>query len=145
MSASLAGEVFMMSRGLAECEWISGVLAKAVHHTTNPRCTDENQSHCPQNPLWASRRRTAICRLSVIDDRSVFDHLVREPTGSHYRRTAQELSVIRSMQTLRARCRWVPHERMVITMLNLFYGPWANSHCCSSCFWPRWQCWERMR
>ena len=26
VSASLAGEVFMMSEGLAECEWISGVL-----------------------------------------------------------------------------------------------------------------------
>ena len=30
VSASLAGEVFMMSEGLAECEWISGVLESAV-------------------------------------------------------------------------------------------------------------------
>ena len=31
VSASLAGEVFMMSEGLAECEWISGVLEWAVY------------------------------------------------------------------------------------------------------------------
>ena len=31
VSAFLAGEVFMMSEGLAECKWISGVLESAVH------------------------------------------------------------------------------------------------------------------
>ena len=31
VSASLAGEVFMMSEGLAECEWINGVLESAVY------------------------------------------------------------------------------------------------------------------
>ena len=39
VSASLAGEVFMMSEGLAECEWIS--------ETTNPHYIDGNPYHCP--------------------------------------------------------------------------------------------------
>ena len=36
VSASLAGEVFVMSEGLAECEWISGVLESAVHQDYEP-------------------------------------------------------------------------------------------------------------
>ena len=38
--------------------------------------------------------------MCVIDAKGAFDHLVRESTGGHCRRTAQELCVIRkSMQT----------------------------------------------
>ena len=36
VSASLAGEVYMMSEGLAECEWISGVLESAVYQDYEP-------------------------------------------------------------------------------------------------------------
>ena len=36
VSASLAGEVFMMREGLAECEWISGVLESAVYQDYEP-------------------------------------------------------------------------------------------------------------
>ena len=36
VSASLAGDVFMMSEGLAECEWISGVLESAVYQDYDP-------------------------------------------------------------------------------------------------------------
>ena len=51
----------------------------------------------------------------VADGKSAFDHLVRASTGGHCRRRALKLCVIRrSMQTLRARCRWVHHERMVV-------------------------------
>ena len=61
--------------------------------------------------------------VCVIDAKSAFDHLVRESTGGHCRRTAQELCVIRrSMQTLRARCRLVPHERMVVDALTTRHG-----------------------
>ena len=51
--------------------------------------------------------------------KSAFDHLVRESTGGRCRRTAQELCVMRrSMRTLRARCRWALHERMVVDALT---------------------------
>ena len=36
VSASLAGEVCMMSEGLAECEWISRVLESAVYQDYEP-------------------------------------------------------------------------------------------------------------
>ena len=36
VSAFLAGEVFMMSKGLAECEWISGVLELVVYQDYEP-------------------------------------------------------------------------------------------------------------
>ena len=61
----------------------------------------------------------SVCHRS----KSALNHLVRESTGGHCRRTAQELCVIRrSMQTLRARCRWVPHERMVVDALTKSHG-----------------------
>ena len=61
--------------------------------------------------------------VCVIDAKSAFDHLVRESTGGHCRRTAQELCAIRrSMRTLRARCRWVTHERMVVDALTKRHG-----------------------
>ena len=61
--------------------------------------------------------------VCVIDAKSTFDHHVRESTGGYCRRTAPELCVIRrSTQTLRARCRWVPHERMVVDALTKRHG-----------------------
>ena len=38
-------------------------------------------------------RVSFFCTVCVIDAKSAFDHLVRESTGGHYRRTAQELSM----------------------------------------------------
>ena len=64
VSAPSAGEVFMMREGLAECEWISGVL---------------------ESIIWYENRR-------------------------------------QGMQTLRTRCRWVPHERMVVDALTKRQG-----------------------
>ena len=61
--------------------------------------------------------------VCVIDAESAFDHLLRESTGGHCRRTAQELCVIRrSMQTLGSKYRWVPHERMVVDALTKWHG-----------------------
>ena len=47
VSATLAGEIFMMSKGLAQCEWIR--VSRRSIRTTNPLCTDENRHHCPRN------------------------------------------------------------------------------------------------
>ena len=48
---------------------------------------------------------------------------MRESTGGHCRRTAQELCVIRrSMKTLRVRCRWVPREPMVVDASRKRHG-----------------------
>ena len=70
-----------------------------------------------------SHLQTDPSTVCVIDAKSAFDHLVRESTGGHCRRTAQELCVIRRiMQTLRTRCRWVPHERMVVDALTKWHG-----------------------
>ena len=49
VSASLAGEGFMMSEGLAECEWISGVLESAVYQDYEPSYIGGNRYHCPQS------------------------------------------------------------------------------------------------
>ena len=50
VSASLAGEVFMMSEGLAECEWISGVLESAVYQDNEPSLHRRKSIPLPVEP-----------------------------------------------------------------------------------------------
>ena len=112
VSASLAGEVFMMSEGLAECECISGVLESAVYQDYELLLHRRKSISLPVEPTVTVMKADNHLQIDpstvcVIDAKSAFDHLVRESTGGHCRRTAQELCVIRrSMQKLRARCRW---------------------------------------
>ena len=128
VSASSAGEVFMMSEGLAECEWISGVLVSAVYQDYEPSLHRQKSVSLPVEPTVTVMKADSHLQVDpstvcVIDAKSAFDHLVRESTGGHGRRTPQQLCVIRrSMQTLRARCRWVPHERMVADALANRHG-----------------------
>ena len=128
VSASLAGEVFMMSEGLAECEWISCVLESAVYQDYEPSLHRRKSISLPVEPTVTVMKADSHLQIDpstvcVVDTNSAFDHLVRESTGGHCRRTAQELCVIRrSMQTLRARCRWVPHEWMVVDALTKRHG-----------------------
>ena len=118
----------MMSEGLAECEWIIGVLESTVYQEYEHSLHRRKSISLPAEPTVTvmkadSRLQIDPSTVCVIDAKSVFDHLVRDSTGGHCRRTAQELCVIRrSMQALRARCRWVPHERMVVDALTKRHG-----------------------
>ena len=78
------------------CVGVSGSRLRSNVTPTEPTVTVmKADSHLQVDPST----------VYVIDAKSASDHLVRESTGGHYRRTAQELCVIRrSMQTLRARC-----------------------------------------
>ena len=117
-----------MSEGLAECEWISDVLESAVYQDYEPSLHRRKSISLPVEPTVTVMKADSHLQVDpstvcVIDAKSAFDHLVRESTGGHCRRTAQELCVIgRSMQTLRARCRGVPHERMVVDALTKRHG-----------------------
>ena len=100
VSASLAGEVFMMSEGLAECEWISGVLESAVYQEYEPSLHRRKSISLPIEPTVTvmkvdSHLQVDPSTVCVIDAKSVFDHLVRGSAGGHCRRTGQELCVIR--------------------------------------------------
>ena len=50
VSSSLAGEVFMMSEGRAECEWISGVLESAVFQDYEPSLHRRKSLSLPVEP-----------------------------------------------------------------------------------------------
>ena len=100
VSASLAGEVFMMSEGLAECEWISGVLESAVYQDYEPSSHRRKSKPLPVEP-------TVTVMKAQIDPSTVCHRCEKR---------------WRNMQTLRARCRWVPHERMVVDALTRRHG-----------------------
>ena len=122
VSASLAGEVFIMSEGLVEREWISWLLELTDYQNYEPSLHRRKSISLPTEPICDRSGQPLLIEPSTVcvtDAKSAFDHLVRESTGGHCRRTAQELCVFRSsMQTLRARCRWVPHERIVVDALT---------------------------
>ena len=66
-----------------------------------------------------------LCRmLSIVDAKSLYDHLSRESAaGSIDRRCALEIALIReSMDLLGARIRWVSHNWMVIDGLTKKLG-----------------------
>ena len=50
VSASLAGEVFMVSEGLAECDWISGVLEPAAYQDYEPSLHRRKSISLPAEP-----------------------------------------------------------------------------------------------
>ena len=138
VSTSLTEEVLMMSEGLAECEWTSGLLESAVYQDYEPTLHRRKSISLPTEPtvtVMKADSHTQVDPSTVCDTdaKSAFHHLVRESTGGHCRRTAQELCVIRrSMQTLRARCRWVPHERTVVEALTKRHGNSATAQrCCN--------------
>ena len=95
----------MMSEGVAECEWISGVLESALYQDYEPLLHRRKSTSLPVEPTVTvmtvdSHLQIDPSTVCVIDAKSAFDHLVRESTGGHCRRTAQELCVVRrSMQT----------------------------------------------
>ena len=90
----------MMSEGLAECEWISGLLESAVCQDYESLLHRRKSTSLPVEPTVTvmtadSHLQIDPSTVCVIVAKSAFDHLVRESTGGHCRRTAQELCVIR--------------------------------------------------
>ena len=100
VSASLAGEVFMMS----EC--IRGVLESAMYRDYDPTLHGRRSIHLPDEPtVTAMKADSAILTVEFTEafppyaswtpQSALFDHFIRESTAGHCRRTAQELRVIR--------------------------------------------------
>ena len=100
---------------LAEFEWISGVLESAVYQDHEPSLHRRRSTPMPAEPTVTVMKADSHLQVDpstvwVIDAKTAFDHLVRDSTGGHCRRTAQELCVIRrNMRTLRERYRWGYH------------------------------------
>ena len=90
-----------MSEGLAECEWISGVLESAVYQDYEPSLHRRKSISLPAEPTVTvmkadSHLQVDSSTVCVVDAKSALDHQVRESTGGHGRRTAQESCVIRT-------------------------------------------------
>ena len=85
----------MMSEGLAECEWISGVLESAVYQDYEPSLHRRKSISLTAEPTVTVMKAdnhiqvdpSTVC---VTDAKSAFDHLLRNSTGGHCMRTAQE-------------------------------------------------------
>ena len=111
VSALLAGQIFKMSDGLAECEWIKGVLESAVCQDYEPSLRKRKLTRHSDESKVAALKVDSHLQVDppaerVPDAKIAFDQPVRETTVGHCRRTVQELCEIqRSRETLRERCR----------------------------------------
>ena len=89
VSASLVGEVLMMSEGLAGCEWISGVLESALYQDYEPSLHRRKSIFLPIEPTVTvmkadSHLQIDLSTVCVIDAKSAF------PSGTRVdRRTLQ--------------------------------------------------------
>ena len=118
VDSTLHGESLCLADGLAEAEWVWCLFREAVFADFNPstgkRANDADVS-IPTVAVLKDESRVIVdpAIVSVVDAKSIFDHLVRECTGGQCRRTALVLSIIReSMGLLQARRRWIPHHQM---------------------------------
>ena len=100
VESTLHGESLCLSDGLAEAEWRWSLFREAVFVDFDPstqrRANDPDLS-IPTVTVLKHESRVIIdpSIVSVVDAKSIFDHLVRECTGGQCRRTALVLSVIR--------------------------------------------------
>ena len=81
----------MMSEGLAECEWIRGVLESAVHRDYD-RCNFPPTVTVIKADSAIHLDPSIVC---IVDAKGACDHLIRSSTGGHRRRTAEELCLFR--------------------------------------------------
>ena len=98
-----------------------------ISRLTNTHYIDGNSISLPVEPTVTVMKADSHLQIDpstvCVMEAKVLSIIWFENTGGHRRRTAQELCVIRrSMQTLRARCRWVPHEQMVVDALTKRHG-----------------------
>ena len=82
-----------MSEGLAECEWIGGVLESALYQDYEPSLHRRKSILLPAEPTVTIMKADSHLQVDpstvcVIDAKSAFDHLVRMSTGGHCRVTA---------------------------------------------------------
>ena len=122
------GKSFIISEGSAECEWIRGVLESAVYRDNGLRLHRHRSINLPNEPTLTVMKADrafhfAPSTVCIVDAKSALDHFMRESTGGHRCRTAQELRVIRgSMQTVRAKYHWMSHDSMVADALTKRHG-----------------------
>ena len=127
VSASLAGEVFMLSEGLEKRRVDPGSVGnrQSSEITAHP-CTDDDVQFTVSPIVTVMKGDSAIhldpSIVCIVDAKSAFDHLIRESSGGHGRRTAEGLCVFRrSMQALRVKRRCVP-DSMIADALTKRHG-----------------------
>ena len=85
VSAPLAGQIFKMSDGLAECEWIKGVLESAVCQDYEPSLRKRKLTRHSDEPKVAALKVDSHLQVDppverVPDAKIAFDQPVRETT-----------------------------------------------------------------
>ena len=81
----------MMSEELVECECISGALESAIYQDHEPSLHRRNSTPLPAEPTVTVMKADSHLQVDpstvrVIDAKSAFDHLVREPTADGLRK-----------------------------------------------------------
>ena len=123
-SSSLTAETYALSGALAEAEWVTTVFSEIIDGAFGPR-VPLSSSRDKDIVLGTNKWDDSLKRaLSIVDAKSLYDHLNRESAGGKIdRRCALEVALIReSMEILGVNIRWVPHNYMVVDGLTKKLG-----------------------
>eukprot|EP00913_Durusdinium_trenchii_P030436 g28511.t1 len=125
VNSTLAAETQALSRGLAELSWTVTVRNEFTTEAFDMRRWEEAlRKHRMSALVSESSERALAENLSIVDAKSLFDHLSKETVGTtNDKRTALEMQVVRQMLAeTRTAIKWVPHPQMVVDCLTKRHG-----------------------
>ena len=114
-----------MSKGLSELAWTVTVFNEIVNPSFELKNWEDEIKRRRLHVLTKSNAEERLRKgLSVVDAKSLFDHLVKETIGTTAdRRTAIEMQVIRqSLAETGTQVKWVPHTKMAMDCLTKRHG-----------------------
>ena len=114
VNSTIAAETASLSEALAELEWMRTLFEELICPDFRPRHWQrygtERESYCviKADTLGGTS-------VSVVDARSLYDHLAKESAGlSRDKRVAREMAIVRqSLEDVNGCIKWVPGSVMV--------------------------------
>ena len=125
VNSTLAAEAQSLSKGLIELAWTITVFNEIINPSFELKNWEDEIKRRRLHVLTKSNAEERLRKgLSVVDAKSLFDHLVKETIGTAAdRRTAIEMQVIRqSLAETGTQVKWVPHTRMTMDCLTKRHG-----------------------
>eukprot|EP00913_Durusdinium_trenchii_P000800 g747.t1 len=125
VNSTLAAETQALSRGLSELSWTVTVRNEFTNEAFDMRQWEVSLRKQRLSALVSESSERALAEnLSIVDAKSLYDHLSRETIGTtNDKRTALEMQIIRqTLAETRTQIKWVPHPKMIVDSLTKRHG-----------------------
>ena len=115
VNSTLAAETQSLSRGLGDLLWTMITMEEFVNGKFQPRKWPVHLSAADALVMASEKSGETLKEaLTVVDAKSLFDHLSKDGVGGQDKRTAVEIQIIREdLNSLSGSIRWVDHKAMI--------------------------------